>query len=194
VSSQFRNDVYTCLTRRADALVELADALLCEPGPVRSPVDLTLSPEYRRGHGALYGGLNHGRINVEQLRQVPPGLPLPRWPDGRIVLAVDVSPWLRSDTRQLGRAVVLSRVRPDQERLAVHPGPAVLVRGGVGDGPHQGLRGSRAADAVAQVRDVLCEFLDLRRGEPADRVEFDVLGRQVVEQPASLPEQDRYDV
>ncbi|MGW4965599.1 transposase [Nonomuraea sp. NPDC004186] len=26
-----------------------------------------------------------------------PRLPLPRWPDGRIVLAVDVSPWLRSD-------------------------------------------------------------------------------------------------
>ncbi|MGR6918815.1 transposase [[Actinomadura] parvosata] len=95
--SRFRNDVYACLKARVDALFELADALLCEPGPVRSPVDLTLSPEYRRGHGALYGGLNHGRIDVGQLRKVPAGLPLPRWPDGRIVLAVDVSPWLRSD-------------------------------------------------------------------------------------------------
>ncbi|GAA4958372.1 hypothetical protein HD597_000534 [Nonomuraea thailandensis] len=95
--SCFRNDVHACLKARVDALFELADALLCEPGPVRSPVDLTLSPEYRRGHGALYGGLNHGRIDTEQLREVLAGLPLPRWPDGRIVLAVDVSAWLRSD-------------------------------------------------------------------------------------------------
>ncbi|GGT47766.1 hypothetical protein GCM10010176_107930 [Nonomuraea spiralis] len=97
VLSRFRNDVYACLKARADALFELAEALLCEPGPVHSPVDLSLSPEYRRGHGALYGGLNHGRIDADQLRQVLAGLPLPRWPDGRIVLAVDVSPWLRSD-------------------------------------------------------------------------------------------------
>ncbi|GAA2213807.1 hypothetical protein GCM10009850_092700 [Nonomuraea monospora] len=64
---------------------------------MRSPVGLTLSPEYRREHGALYGGLDHGRIDVEQLQKVLAGPPLPRWPDGRIVLAVDVSSWLRSD-------------------------------------------------------------------------------------------------
>jgi hypothetical protein len=97
VLSRFRNDVYACLQARADALFELTDAMLCEPGPVHSPVDLTLSPEYRRGHGALYGGLNHGRIDVQQLRDVLASLPLPHWPDGRIVLAVDVSPWLRPD-------------------------------------------------------------------------------------------------
>ncbi|MGP3919600.1 transposase [Nonomuraea sp. 10N515B] len=56
-----------------------------------------LSPEYRHGHGALCSGLNHRRIDVEQLREVLARLPLPRWPDGRIVLAVDVSPLLRSD-------------------------------------------------------------------------------------------------
>ncbi|WP_308193333.1 transposase [Nonomuraea sp. MG754425] len=95
--SRFRKDVYACLRARGDALFELTDALLCAPGPVHSPVDLSLSAEYRRGHGALYGGLNHGRIDVEQLREVLARLPLPRWPDGRIVLAVDVSPWLRSD-------------------------------------------------------------------------------------------------
>ncbi|WP_220039728.1 transposase [Nonomuraea aridisoli] len=92
--SRFRNDVYACLKSWSDALFELADALLCELGPVHSPVDLTLSPEYRRGHGALYGGLNHGWINVERLRDVLAGLPLPDW---RIVLAVDVSPWLCPD-------------------------------------------------------------------------------------------------
>ncbi|NEA76091.1 transposase [Streptomyces sp. SID13588] len=60
-------------------------------------MDLTLLPEHRRGHGAMYGGLNHGRINAGRLRTLLAGLPLPRFDGGRLVLAVDVSPWLRSD-------------------------------------------------------------------------------------------------
>ncbi|MFJ8096558.1 hypothetical protein [Streptomyces griseofuscus] len=32
-------------------------------------VDLALAPEHRRGHGALYGGLNQGRIDVTRLRR-----------------------------------------------------------------------------------------------------------------------------
>ncbi|MFF4772539.1 transposase [Microtetraspora fusca] len=97
VLSRFRTDLYDCLTARADALFELTDALLCADGAVRSLVDLTLTPEHRRGHDALYDGLNHGRIEESRLRAVLAGLPLPKTTDGRIVLAVDVSPWLRSD-------------------------------------------------------------------------------------------------
>jgi hypothetical protein len=78
-------------------MFELADALLCVDGPVTSPVDLTMVPEHRRGHGALYGALNLGRIDIERLRTLLAGLPLPRFEGGRMVLAVDVSPWLRSD-------------------------------------------------------------------------------------------------
>lgn len=73
------------------------DAALCADGTVKSPVDLTLLPEHRRGYGAMYGGLNHGRIDVDRLRTVLAGLRLPRFGGGRLVLAVDVSPWLRSD-------------------------------------------------------------------------------------------------
>ncbi|WUO18432.1 transposase [Streptomyces sp. NBC_00287] len=43
------------------------------------------------------GGLNHDRIDVDRLRTVLAGLPLPHFDGGRLVLAVDVSPWLRSD-------------------------------------------------------------------------------------------------
>lgn len=96
-ASRFRGEFYECLTARRDELFELTDALLCVDGPVVSPVDLTLVPEHRRGHGALYGALNHGRIDTERLRTVLAGLPLPRFEGGRLVLAVDVSPWLRSD-------------------------------------------------------------------------------------------------
>ena len=97
VLSTFRTDFYNCLTARADALFEVTDAVLCTDGPVRSLVDLVLAPEHRRGHGALYDGLGSGRIDVGRLRRAMADLPIPRTADGRIVLAVDVSPWLRSD-------------------------------------------------------------------------------------------------
>lgn len=96
-ASRFRGEFYECLTARRDELFELTDALLCVDGPVLSPVELTLVPEHRRGHGALYGALNRGRIDIERLRTLLAGLPLPRFEDRRLVLAVDVSPWLRSD-------------------------------------------------------------------------------------------------
>ncbi|QDN55332.1 transposase [Streptomyces sp. S1D4-14] len=95
--SCFRADFYDSLTSRADALFELTDALLCADGPVKTLVGLALEPEHRRGHGALYSGLNRGRIEVARLRRVLASMPLPRSADGRLVLAVDVSPWLRPD-------------------------------------------------------------------------------------------------
>jgi hypothetical protein len=49
--SQFRRSFYQSLTRRADALFELAEAVLCADGPVSSLVALSLCPEFRRGHG-----------------------------------------------------------------------------------------------------------------------------------------------
>ncbi|SCF88935.1 DDE superfamily endonuclease [Streptomyces sp. DconLS] len=97
VLSRFRTDFYDSLTARANALFELADAVLCTDGPVRSLVDLALAPEHRRGQGSLYAGLNRGGLDVARLRLVLAGLPLPRSADGRLVLAVDVSPWLRPD-------------------------------------------------------------------------------------------------
>ncbi|MEU0282310.1 NF041680 family putative transposase [Streptomyces sp. NPDC006195] len=95
--SRFRREFYECLTTRSDELFELVDAILCADGAVKTPVDLTLLPEHRRGHGAMCGGLNHVQIDVRRLRTVLAGLPLPPFDGGRLVLAVDVSPWLRSD-------------------------------------------------------------------------------------------------
>jgi hypothetical protein len=96
-ASRFRGEFYECLTARRDELFELADGLLCVDGPVTSPVELTLIPEHPRGHGALYGALNRGRIDVDRLRALLADMPLPRFDGRRLVLAVDVSPWLRSD-------------------------------------------------------------------------------------------------
>jgi hypothetical protein len=94
---RFREELYGCLGRRRDELFELTDAVLCAEGPVRSLVGLCLAPEHRRGHGALYGALNHGQVQVPRLRQVVAGLPVPRMFGGRLVLAVDATAWLRPD-------------------------------------------------------------------------------------------------
>ena len=45
----------------------------------------------------MYDALNAGRVEPQRLRRALASLPLPRAADGRIVLAVDVSPWLRPD-------------------------------------------------------------------------------------------------
>ena len=61
VLAGFREQLYRCMTRRADALFELTDALLCTDGPVKTLVGLSLAPEHRRGHGAMYDALNPQR-------------------------------------------------------------------------------------------------------------------------------------
>lgn len=93
----FRRVVHGCLVRRGDALLELGDAVLCAPGRVGDLAHLSLAAEFGRGHGALYDGLNAGRVEVARLRRAVAGLALPCWPDGGIRLAVDVSCWLRPD-------------------------------------------------------------------------------------------------
>jgi hypothetical protein len=101
----FRGELYRCFAARADALFELAEAVLCAEGAVRTLAGLSLAPEHRRGHGALYDAVNAGRIEIARLRRAVACLPLPRWPDGRIRLAVDVSNWLRPGAATSGCSV-----------------------------------------------------------------------------------------
>jgi hypothetical protein len=95
--SRFRQEFYLCLAARADTLFELTDAVLCAEGPVRSLAELSLAAEHRRGHGALYDGVNQGRVDISRFRNVVTRQSIPRCRDGRIVLAIDVSSWLRPD-------------------------------------------------------------------------------------------------
>jgi hypothetical protein len=95
--TEFRQAFYQCLTTRADALFELTDAVLCAEGPVTSLVELSLAAEHRRGHGSLYDGLNHGQLGIGRVRNLIARQSIPRCDEGRIVLAIDVSHWLRPD-------------------------------------------------------------------------------------------------
>jgi hypothetical protein len=81
-AGRFRWEWYRSLTRRPDALFELTDAVLCAPGPVTSPPELSLAGVHRRGHGSTYAALSDGRMDVDRLRVALAGLRLPRGSDG----------------------------------------------------------------------------------------------------------------
>jgi hypothetical protein len=105
----FRRELSRCLGGRRDALFELDDAVLCWPGRVHMLAELSLEPECRRGHGAVYDALSCGEVRV-----------------GRIRLGVDVSPWLRPGGRHQPGPAVLPCLRPRQGPGADDPGLAVL--------------------------------------------------------------------
>jgi DDE superfamily endonuclease len=133
---RFRQEFHGCLTARADALFELAEAVLCTEGPVRSLVGLSLAPEHRRGHGALYDGINHGPVDFTRLRNLVAAQRLPKTTDGRITLAVGRDAVATPRRQHLTAAVVLPHLRPGQGPASDDPRLAVLGRGRPGDWPH----------------------------------------------------------
>ena len=173
----FRWEFYTCLTARADELFELADAVLCAQGPVRSLAELSLEPEHRRGHGGLYDGLNAGRIGFARLRRILDGLPLPRV-GGRIVLGVDVTPWLRPDAETSpdrlfchvhGRAKGASQMIPGWPYSIV----AALAGGrsswtAVLDAVRLGPDDDATAVTAGQLRDVVTRLIAAGHWRPGD--------------------------
>jgi DDE superfamily endonuclease len=90
----FRAELYACCTRRADALLDLTDALLSTQGPVGSLPHLSLEPAHRRGWGSTYAALARGRIDADRLWDLLAGHPLA---GGQPIYAVDVTTWPRCD-------------------------------------------------------------------------------------------------
>ena len=186
VLSRFRLGFHECLTARRDELFELADAVLCADGPVRTLAGLSLAAEHRRGHGALYDAVNHGRIGIGRLRRSLAGLPLPRAADGRLMLAVDVSNWLRPGAatspgrlfchvygRGKGQAQMIPGW-PYSVIAALEPGRTSWTA--VLDAVRLGPDDDQAEVTAAQVRDVVTRLIEAghwRQGEPAILVIFD---------------------
>jgi len=186
VLSRFRREFHACLTARADELSELADAVLCAGSPVRNLAGLSLALEHRRGHGALYDAVNHGRIDIARLRRSVAGLPLPRAADGRLMLAVDVSNWLRPGAvtsperlfchvygRGKGQAQMIPGW-PYSVIAALEPGRTswTAVLGAVRLGPDD----DEAEVTAAQVRDVIARLIEAghwSEGDPPVLVIFD---------------------
>src|SRR5215218_1864925 len=161
----FRTELHACFPRRADALFELGDALLCAPA-IPSLPHLSLEPVHQRGWGSVYAALARGRIDTEQLRDL-----LVRFlPDADpLVFAVDVTTWPRCDaecspergyyyhpSRHSGGAADHRRLgvpvdRPARlgarllDRAGGRPSPASLGR----HRPHRRRAGPCAAGAAA---------------------------------------------
>ena len=66
----FRTELHACFPRRADALFELGDALLCAQTALPSLPHLSLEPVHQRGWGSVYAALACGRIDAERLRDL----------------------------------------------------------------------------------------------------------------------------
>jgi DDE superfamily endonuclease len=182
----FRGELYGCLTWRGDALFELADAVLCGQGRVQMLAELSLEPGHQRGHGALYDALNCGSVQIARLRWALAAVPLPRWDDERIRLAVDVSNWLRPDAATspgrsfchcYGRGKNSTQMIPGWPYsfvAALEPGRTSWVR--LLDAIRLTPDDDLAAVTAAQVREVTGRIIDAghwHHGDPDILVIFD---------------------
>jgi hypothetical protein len=212
VLARFRLDFHACLTARADEVSELTDAVLCADGPVGTLAGLSLAPEHRRGHGALYDAVNQGRISIGRLQRAVAGLPLPRAADGRLVLAADVSNWLRPGAatspgrlfchvygRGKGQAQMIPGW-PYSVIAALEPGRTSWTA--VLDAVRLGPDDDETEVTAAQVREVVTRLAEAghwREGDPRILVVFDAgydvtrLAWLLADLPVELPGRLRSD-
>src|SRR5260221_10733127 len=174
--SGFRAGLYRCFTARADEQFELCDAVLCTDGPVKTLTGLSLAPEHRRGHGALYDAINHGRIDIAALSVALTAVTLPRLA-GRITLAVDVTPWLRPDAATSPERLFCHvHGRRKDEHLLIPGWPYSMVAA-LEEGRTSWTRlldarrllpdDDEAAVTAAQVRDLVLRIIGARQWRPA---------------------------
>jgi DDE superfamily endonuclease len=186
VLAAFRGELCQCFARRADALFEVADAVLCKQDRVHMLAELSLEPECRRGHGGVFDAISAGRVQVARLRVALAGLPLPAWEDGRIRLAVDVSNWLRPDAETSPERLFCHCYARGKGNAQMIPGWPYSFVAAPGPGrtswtlPLDVVRLGPADDATeataGQVRDVVTRLIEAgkwRDGDPGIMVVFD---------------------
>jgi hypothetical protein len=176
--SWFRQEFHQCLSRRADALFELSDAVLCADGPVRSVAELSLVAEHRRGHGSGYAALARGRIDVQRLRTALSAMSLPRAADGRLVLAIDITSRLRPEAHTSGQRILCHTYGRGKDTHIMVPGWPYSVVVALETGrsswtaPLDVVRlapGTDAASVTAgQIRDVVDRLIAAGQWRPGD--------------------------
>jgi hypothetical protein len=174
--SAFRAELRACLSKRGDALFELADAMLCTSGPVRSPVELSLEPEFNRQHSSVYDALHHGRVAVERLRRALVARTAAARAGEPLMFAIDTTPLARPDARFADqRTMVMVRGKGPDVFL---PGWNFSVLVGIGWGASSWVdpieaRRLRPTEhhtevALTQVRNLLTDLRATGRWEPGD--------------------------
>lgn len=176
--SWFRREFHQCLSRRADALFELCDAVLCADGPVRSVAELSLVGEHRRGHGSGYAALARGEMDIQRLRIALSAVALPRAADGRLVLAVDITSWLRPEAHPSPQRILCHTYGRGKDQHMMVPGwpYSVIVALETGrsswTAPLDAVRLAPGADAAnvtaTQVRGVVDRLIAAGHWQPGD--------------------------
>jgi hypothetical protein len=134
----------------------------------------------------LYDAVNHGEMNIGRLRRSLAELPLPRAADGRLVLAADVSNWLRPGAatspgrlfchvygRGKGQAQMIPGW-PYSMIAALEPGRTSWTA--VLDAVRLGPDDDETEVTAAQVRDLVTRLIEAghwHKGDPAILVIFD---------------------
>ena len=145
----------------------------------------------------LYDAVNHGRIEIARLRRSLAGLPLPRAADGRLMLAVDVSNWLRPGAatspdrlfchvygRGKGQAQMIPGW-PYSVVAALEPGRTSWTA--VLDAVRLGPDDDETEVTAAQVRDVITRLIAAGHWREGDPAHPGHLRRRLRRDPAGLP-------
>ncbi|MGI5510729.1 transposase [Streptomyces sp. CA-106131] len=172
----FRSQLRSCLYRPGDALFELADAMLCTAGPVQSPVELSLEPEFLRRHSSVYDALHHGGVSADRLRQALVQRLSPARAGEPLMFAIDTTPLARPDARFADqRTMVMVRTKGPDMFL---PGWDYSILVGIGWGATswvqpleaRRVRPTEQAGEVAlrQIRTLLADLQATRRWQLGD--------------------------
>jgi len=174
----FRRELYCSFGMRRDVLFEVCDAVLCKQERVLMLAEVSLEPECRRGHGAVYDALNCGEVRFARVRRALSLLPLRGWEDGRIRLAVDVSNWLRPDAEASPERLFCHCYARGKGNAQMIPGWPYSFVAALEPGrtswtlPLDAVRLGPADDATevttAQVRDVVTRIIAAGQWAPGD--------------------------
>jgi hypothetical protein len=118
----YRHNLYhECFTRAADALFELADALLTDVG-AGSLIELSEAACFRRGWPSLYQALSDGQIDRAALIRVFTELLPQRMRGTRLVLGLDTSSILRPAAHTSNDRTLVYRSNLPADATPVGPG------------------------------------------------------------------------
>jgi hypothetical protein len=117
----FRQALYQCFTHAADALFDLADALLTDPS-ARTFVELSQAASFQRAWPSLYQALQDGRIDrVALLRLFARSLPQ-HLSGTRLLLGLDTSSILRPAAQTSADRTLVYRPNLPADATPVGPG------------------------------------------------------------------------
>ncbi|MGW5927029.1 transposase [Streptomyces anulatus] len=126
----------------------------------------------------MYDAVNHGWLKPRRLRRLLASTPLPRAADGRLVLAVDVSNWLRPDA-PTSPDLLFCHVYGRGQCRPVDPGwpysfVTALETGRTSwtlvlDAVRLGPADDATAVAASQLRDVITRLLRAGQWKPSDQ-------------------------